>query len=526
MENHNRKRRRKSFSIVVFAAMSLAALAEMRASVPAHQDGFSEGVAGHPGCERLDAHACLSLALGAMGGHKKLAGIHNEQLDVIGHTLLTEQSYRQAPFISSYERDLITMDFDNGRQLRHVRAEWPESDPHQADIEQTLVATTRGGVYRGMKGDTPCGLSDIDDTRVSLALGPERLLLTAAAAADLHYAKSEWLRSTPHSVLEFSWNGQPVRVVLNAFNHLPDAFERTATFQDFWFAWGDVEQRVYYDNWKLLNGIVLPTNRIEQRNGVLWQSMQILDASFNTTLDDKTFVMDTAVAAKSARSQGWNRKFIDKHRVVLAPGIELYRGSWNATLIKQDDGVLVLEAPISPLYVQGVFAKARSEYPGVPIKGVLSTSDSWPHIAGVREAVAEDLPVYALDLNEPLLDSAVNAPHRLDPDRLQTAPKAAHWHIVSGKLQIGHGANRVVLYPLRGASTERQYMVYFPQLRLLYASDTLALYPDHSLYDPELMHDVVQAVEREHLRVDTVYGMHEGPTPWSDVTKLVKTALQ
>ncbi|GAB2539964.1 MBL fold metallo-hydrolase [Rhodanobacter koreensis] len=522
----NRQRWISSFPIAVLAALSLVGMTAAQASAPPPQDGSREGIAGHPGCERLDVHACLDLALAAMGGRDKLAGIHNVQLDVIGHTALTEQSYRQAPFISSYERDQLTLDFDKGRLLQHARAVWPESDPHQADIEQTLVATAQAGVYRGKSGDSPCGLSDLDDTRTTLALGPERLLLTAAAAPDLHYARGEWLRSTPHSVLEFSWNGQPVRVLLNVFNHLPDAFERTATFQDFWFAWGDVEQRVYYDNWKLLGGMVLPTNRIEQRNGVLWQSMQILDASFNTALDDKTFAMDPAVAAKSAQSKGWNREFSDKHRVELAPGIELYRGSWNATLIKQDDGVLVLEAPISPRYAQGVFARARSEYPGVPIKGVLSTSDSWPHIAGVREAVAEGLPVYALDLNQPLLDKLVSAPHRLNPDRLQTTPKAAHWNIVAGRLEIGRGANRIVLYPLRGASTERQYMVYFPQQRLLYASDTLALNPDHSLYDPELMHEVVQAVEREHLQVDTVFAMHEGPTPWSDVSKLVKAALQ
>jgi hypothetical protein len=95
---------------------------------------------------------------------------------------------------------------------------------------------------------------------------------------------------------------------------------------------------------------------------------------------------------------------------------------------------------------------------------------------------------------------------------------------VANRTEIGHGPNRVVLYPLRGASTERQYMVYFPEHNLLYASDTLALNADHSLYDPQLMHEVVQAVEREHLQVDTVYAMHEGPTPWSDVLKLVRAA--
>ena len=85
----------------------------------------------------------------------------------------------------------------------------------------------------------------------------------------------------------------------------------------------------------------------------------------------------------------------------------------------------------------------------------------------------------------------------------------------------GAGANRMELYPLRGASTERQYMVYFPAQRLLYASDTLVLNEDHSLYDPQLMHEVRQAVEREHLNVDTVYAMHQAPSAWKDVIALL-----
>lgn len=68
-------------------------------------------------------------------------------------------------------------------------------------------------------------------------------------------------------------------------------------------------------------------------------------------------------------------------------------------------------------------------------------------------------------------------------------------------------------------------MVYFPEHRLLYASDTLVLDPDkHTLYDPELMHEVVQAVDREHLQVDTVYAMHNGPAPWGEVVQLVAAA--
>jgi hypothetical protein len=87
---------------------------------------------------------------------------------------------------------------------------------------------------------------------------------------------------------------------------------------------------------------------------------------------------------------------------------------------------------------------------------------------------------------------------------------------------VGTGENRMELYPLRGASTERQYMVYFPDSRLLYASDTLALNGDGTLYNPELMQEVAHAVERSNLKVDTVFAMHQGPMAWEQVVALIE----
>jgi hypothetical protein len=40
------------------------------------------------------------------------------------------------------------------------------------------------------------------------------------------------------------------------------------------------------------------------------------------------------------------------------------------------------------------------------------------------------------------------------------------------------------------------------------------------------MHEVMQAVERNGLDVETVFAMHEGPRPWKDVVQRVRTALQ
>jgi hypothetical protein len=461
-----------------------------------------------------------------MGGGDRLQQIKIVRLRTIQHTALAEQSYRQDPFITSYESDQTTLDLANQRVLTEGKLTWPEADTNQAEVDFTWTAGPNGCVRRSKNGDSPCSLGDLYAARETLALGPVRLLLAASHASDLHFEAPETLRSTPHAVLAFSWQSIPVHVLLNEFNHLPDAVETTQEFHDFWYFWGDVQQRIYFDNWKLLRGVIYPTNLVEERNGVVWRSTQALNVEFSGSIDEKAFAMNPDAARKSAASPGWNRAFLGDKDTVLAPGVDLFAGAWNSTVVKQPDGIVILEAPISELYTRGVIEEARKRYPGLPIKAVLSTSDSWPHIGGVRFAVAQGVPVYILDLNRPLLEKMIKAPHTLDPDALENSKmrEQPHWKIVSDKEEVGNGENRLELYPLRGASTERQYMVYFPGSRLLYASDTLALNDDGTLYDPELMREVAQAVQRANLKVDTVFAMHQGPMPWNQVVSMVEKA--
>ena len=483
-----------------------------------------EKLSATPGCDHESPQQCVAGALEAMGGRERLQQLSSVRLQTVGHTLLVEQSYRQAPYITAYERGHVSMDLAGQRLTSETTLTWPESDPNQSDSDTKLAVGSEGGVYHTKFGDSPCSLSDLDAAREALALGPARLLLTAAAAPDLHFEAAQTLRSTAHTVVSFNWRQIPLRILLNPFNHLPDAVEATRVFHDFWYFWGDVKQRIYFDNWRLIEGITFPTNRVEERNGVEWRSTQSLNVEFNIELDEKTFDMNPGAVKQSAASPGWNRSFSIKQATTLAPGIDLFAGSWNSTVVKQADGVFILEAPISGLYTQGVIREARKRHPGMRINAVLSTSDSWPHTGGVRQAVALGLPIYILDLNRPLLDRLVGAPHTLEPDALQKSkePKKPQWQIVATKQEIGKGKNRMELYPLRGAATERQYMVYFPEHHLLYASDTLALNDDGTLYDPELMYEVAQAVKRENLIVDTVFAMHQGPMPWEQVMALIE----
>jgi glyoxylase-like metal-dependent hydrolase (beta-lactamase superfamily II) len=494
--------------------------AVQRASAAGHRNAVADA----PQCAPTPRD-CAALGLAAMGGRDRIEAVQSLRLEGIQHLMLVEQSYRQEPFITAYARTKEEIDFGAQRLVLQTHLTWPESDPGQSDSDSTLVVGPEGAVYRNEKSDSPASRSTLEAARHALALGPLRLLLTASNAPDLHFEKPQRVRGTLHPVLAFNRQGRAVHLLINPFNHLPDAVESVAVFYDHWYQFGDVRQRIYWDNWQTFHGIRYPTNEVEERNGVLWESRQVLRLDLNPAIEAAEFKLDAGAAQKGLQSKGWESPFKSEKGATLAPGITLFPGSWNATLVKQDDGVVLLESPLSGTYIGGVIEKAKAENPGQPLKAVLSTSDSWPHVGGVRQVVALGLPVYILDLNKPLLERLVAAPHHLNPDLLTRAPHRPNWRIVSQKVQVGSGANRMELYPLRGPSTERQYMVYFPEHHLLYASDTLALNEDGSLYDPELMREVMEAVKREGLDVSTVFAMHQGPLPWAQVAALVEKAL-
>src|ERR1700686_4597198 len=77
----------------------------------------NERSAGTPGCAHESPQQCVTAALEAMGGRERLQQVASVRLQTVGHTLLMEQSYRQAPFIASYERGHVTMDLANQRLL-------------------------------------------------------------------------------------------------------------------------------------------------------------------------------------------------------------------------------------------------------------------------------------------------------------------------------------------------------------------------------------------------------------------------
>jgi hypothetical protein len=65
---------------------------------------------------------------------------------------------------------------------------------------------------------------------------------------------------------------------------------------------------------------------------------------------------------------------------------------------------------------------------------------------------------------------------------------------------------------------------YFPALKVLYSSDEIMRQRDGSFFMPEFLLEVRDLIQREHLQVDRVFGMHIGSIPWSEIEAAIAKA--
>lgn len=477
-------------------------------------------VAAPPRSHSETAHQLLAEAMTALGGESKLRAIETVRLKAMRTRNALEQSIRpDGPYIDTVDDLVETRRFDrpalrDDLRSRGFAAAW-------VDGAKWVTATSlvTGGEAFGMRGGSlaPANHASVQAAEENLALGPERVLLTAADATDLHTGAPTLYHAFKHDVLAFTWRGAPVRVLLEPVSHMLAAIEITRPRPEhiFWAPWGDVTTRLSFDVWMLeANGLRYPRRWTIEGNDRVAESWFVDEVAFNPH-DLPTLDVDEALMTKARAT---HRRIEDiplpamSTAVTLAPGITLRPGSWNVTEVETPAGTWVIEGPIGNGYSAQVMREVAAK--GQKLAGVITTSDSWPHIGGLREYVARHVPIVALDLNLPVLNRLFAAPHQQVPDQLATHPATPLFRPVTGDQWLGEGENRMRLMPFRTVTGERQFAIWWPAHRLLYTSDLFTVTPDGSIFLPQYLDETRDLVRREQLDVKTIFGMHYGPTDW------------
>ena len=459
------------------------------------------------------AKELVRLALVALGGEEKLRKLQSLRLHAKGHhKVLAQPDLVEGPWTTLYHEITEWRDLKKRRWRRDVN-EWGFIT---TGIVADSVAASRQ-FNRTFSSDP--ALRGADEW---LVIGPESILLYALDASDLRSAMESRLSNVPHNKIGFTWRGFPVAVFLHQYTHLPTTIEITRPYgygQDFFEIWGEVTTRIVYSKWLLRpDGISYPMQMDISHHDWPASSYNLLKVELNAPMPDSLFAIPGDVkAAYRARLKAGNKNV--PAPVEIAPGIVQISGGINTTIIQQEEGLVILEAPLSPPEYASSFTtvmkEARQRFPGVPLKALITTAYAWNYIGGARDYVAAGIPVYALDLYQPLLQRLTTAPHRTPADSLARQPKAPLWRAVSAKTLIGRGRNRIELYPTR--SVTDRLMAYFPEQRLLYASDLTV----RNITAPlkrgavsQFLPDLINAVKREKLEVENAFSLHMPLFPW------------
>lgn len=510
--------------LLIGTACILASIT-VRAAVAVRPPLAAATTAAQSSVHTTDARGRLACAMNAMGGRTLLEGLHSLRLDVRRVSYRIDDSERaEGPYWLNIGVGTEWVDEDHRRsstKLDDASAQWPLD---VAEFNGGGV-DTRGAMWTGKRTWFAAASRMVDD----VALRPERLLLTAAAASDLHSLPDEILHGQTQHVLAFTRKGHPVRLYVDAVLQLPSRLEITGARKGSRSSvmLGDIVWRMDYLFYKRKpDGLVYPHQLNLSRNGKPYVTTVVTALVENAPPPPDGYAPPTdADPVRPFPRVPYGSEPIDPgHMQSLGRHVWLIEGSWNVLVVHQPDGLVVVEAPESGAYSAHVLDLLDQRFPGVPVKAVVSTTDSTWHIAGIRTYVARGIPVYVLDANEARLAQAINASRSLEPDELDRHPMAPQLRTVSAKTTIGTGPAQIDIYPIRGHGDERMMMVYLPGEHLLYGSSN-----DVNMQQKPKPRATFNAFELErrvdelHLPVREYVAIHTPKMPWSEFRDIVLT---
>jgi hypothetical protein len=452
-----------------------------------------------------------------MGGEDRLRAMHSVHLSFMGSAAEIEGAERpEAPWQVAHFTFDDWLDYAHGAWRKDVQAmsldggvgQWRKFTVIAADGVAAVV--NDGKARRG-------GLVHVGDGAEHLLHQPDRLVLAALDATDLRRAPDAAIAGEPHQIVAFSHAGQSIRLWLDAHTHRLDAADIVHTMPEdiYWRVVGDVHDRLDFSRWTLdRSGVWFAREYDQIRDGIPYESLLVTAVEVDPATADTFAIADDVRAAfrAEARSLGGVPGPGERPIEEVAPGVWFARATQNALLIGQPGGGILVDAPISEVYVGRALDELTRRF--ARVTAVIVSHADRPALSGVREAAARGIAIRTLDRNAGFVDGLLRAPHSLAPDALARSGRRATVEPVAARTVIGSGATRVELIPMRGATNAHTLLVWLPGPRLLWTANALGFDPRA---DPSGLDELAGVIAREHLDVDRIVGAHLAPTRWAEL---------
>ena len=475
----------------------------------------------------------LDRCIQAFGGKAALTSVKYIKSSFLAHYHMLEQSERPTgPYIVGYEDGNEIKNLVNPAFRRELMSKSLLAQSKQVDIfEQDLLVRDFSGRAFPLPRDFG------EQAQLYFLQSPLYVLQQALKNRNsLQYQGKKILQEVPNYQLKFNLNQTSITLFINQYTYLLTsiALETELPHGFFWSIWGKFNAQVYYSLYHLLpGGVRYPQQWDLFRHKLPYKTYTFTKVSLQQAINEKEQAQlkiaqkTRAMAKQSNRGNIQSLKIRPKGRFTISDGLFGWKHSWNVGVVVQKNGIYIIEAPMSSGYSEQVIQAVQQQYPTKKIKGVICTSDAWPHIGGIRQYVARGIPVYTQQLNQPILQSVSKANMVTYPDALQKKPKKVRFRLLNKKLVLDDVHTPMIIVPANGEGAERMLFIYFPKQKTLYASDMVQYSSRRkSFFMPQYLSEVNRIVQKEKWKVDTVFAMHTTPMPWQKVIDAIKKAKQ
>jgi glyoxylase-like metal-dependent hydrolase (beta-lactamase superfamily II) len=219
---------------------------------------------------------------------------------------------------------------------------------------------------------------------------------------------------------------------------------------------------------------MLPRQVDTEVNGRLLSHNVVGSASINQALDETAFAIPDSMAARAPRGPA-GPPAMTVNLVQLAPGVwRAEGGSHHSLVIEQGPTLLVVEGPLSGARSRAVLDTLRGRFSGRTVSAVVMTHHHHDHSGGIREYLAQGVPVIAHARNVSFVQGIGSARKTIAPDGISRGRRAPAVRSVSDTLVLGTGDGQVVLYPLASAHGEGILAAWVPSAGVVFTSDVLS----------------------------------------------------